>query len=69
MKFRTFSEWLKETRGEDLPEGNISAQWFVGRNIPFVVECAYCKMSMCIASDSVRIDEDGRIYCKDCAGE
>ena len=64
---KTFAEWLKANTGENMPEGSVNAAWFYERNLPMVVECTCCGMTM--ALPSAFVDEDGSIYCSSCKGD
>jgi hypothetical protein len=69
MKYRTFKEWAAEKEIELVPdteEGGFSGQWFVDREIPMVVVCTRCTMSMTVMSPTVRIDDKERVFCKNC---
>ena len=64
---KTFAEWLKANRGEDLPQGSISGAWFVERNIPMIVACTNCESTMCVVS--ALINEDNETFCTTCVDE
>ena len=61
----TFREYVRNHFNVEMPEGNISGLWFSQNSLPMVVRCACCDMSM--ASPSAWIDEDGNVFCSDCA--
>lgn len=61
----SFSEYVK-ARGIEIPEGNISGEWFSKHGYPMVVRCSCCEMTMAIPS--AWIDDEGYTYCADCAG-
>lgn len=46
-------------------DGDIPGSWFQEHNIPMVVRCCCCDMSM--ASPSALIDDSGFTYCGSCA--
>lgn len=62
----SFSEYVKQSRGVEMPHGEISGAWFQEQRIPMVVRCTCCGMTM--ASPSAWIDDEGYTYCSDCAG-
>jgi hypothetical protein len=64
---KTFDKWLKDNRGVSMPEGNVNASWFAENGFPMIVECTCCGMTM--ALPNAMIDDDGNIYCCDCADE
>ena len=57
-------EWLKENRGVEMPEGEISGEWFMQNRVPMVVSCVCCKNTMILPS--ALIDDDGNIFCGSC---
>ena len=61
----SFKEYV-EARGIEIPEGNISGEWFSKYGYPMVVRCACCEMTMAIPS--AYVDDEGYTYCADCAG-
>ena len=65
MAMRTFEQWAKDERGLDLPGNTIPGSWFVEHNIPMVVACTCCEMTMCVVS--ALIDDDGQCYCGSCS--
>lgn len=64
---RTIKEYLLETRNLEIPKEEVSGEWFTKHNLPMVVSCKCCEMSMILFSASV--DEDGYCYCEGCARE
>ena len=62
---KTFEEYVEKRFNIVMPKGNVPGSWFMANSLPMVVKCACCEMSM--ASPSAWIDEDGYIYCNDCA--
>ena len=62
---KSFFEYVR-ARGIDIPEGNISGEWFSKHGYPMVVRCACCEMTMAIPS--AYIDDEGYTLCADCAG-
>lgn len=63
---RTFAQWLKATKGIEMPQGDIDAGWFEEHNLPMIIGCIYCGTRMEIWD--AYIDEDDLVYCADCAG-
>ena len=62
-----FKDWFDENY-EGFPEGNeISAEWFKEHNLPMIVECKCCTMTM--ALPSAFVDEEGYLYCSSCGGD
>ena len=64
---KTVEQYLKETRGIEMPKGEINGTWFAENGLPMVVSCTCCGMTM--ALPSALIDDEGYIYCGSCAGE
>ena len=62
---KNFIQYVKD-RGIEVPEGNISGEWFSKHCYPMVVRCSCCEMTMAIPS--AWIDDEGYTYCSDCAG-
>ena len=62
---KSFRQYLK-ARGIEMPEGSIPGSWFSDHGYPMVVRCACCDMSMAIPS--AYIDDEGYVFCSDCAG-
>lgn len=50
-----------------MPEGTINGGWFAEHDLPMIVSCTCCRMTM--ALPSAYVDEDGYTYCSGCAGE
>ena len=50
-----------------MPEGTINGAWFAEHDLPMIVSCTCCGMTM--ALPSAYVDEDGYTYCSGCAGE
>ncbi len=61
---KTFSAYILDEFGIEVPHGNIPGTWFSENGIPMVVSCTCCGMTM--ASPSALIDEDGCCYCSSC---
>lgn len=64
---KTFNEWLKENRMCEMPKGSVDAGWFIERDLPMIVECSCCGMTM--ALPNAYIDDEGYIYCANCKGD
>jgi len=65
----TAKQWLKENDivlQED-ENGAISGSEFAKYDLPMVVSCFNCEMTMVFFS--ALIDGDGRIFCSECGGE
>ena len=62
---KSFADYIKEHRNLEMPSGNIPGSWFVENSLPMIVHCTCCEMTM--ASPSAWIDDEGYIYCSDCA--
>ena len=61
---KNFYDYMKDN-GIKVPEGNISGAWFYDNDIPMIVMCNCCGMTM--ASPSAWIDDEGHTYCESCA--
>lgn len=61
---KTMLEYLKEIEIE-VPDGEVSGTWFAEHHLPMVVRCTDCGMTMVLFS--AMIDDEGLLYCKDCA--
>ena len=61
---RTVFEWLKDELDIDMPKGDISGEWFAENNLPMIVHCTCCEMTM--ALPSAMVDDNGNIYCPSC---
>ena len=64
---KTFEQWFNERYSKKLPKGNLDSWWFIEHNLPMVVQCVCCEMTM--ALPSAFIDEDNSTYCADCKGD
>lgn len=64
---KTFKEWFEENYKEPMPTGSINAEWFFDRDLPMIVECACCCMTM--ALPSALIDDEGYTVCSSCGGD
>lgn len=61
----SFPEYVETKLNTKMPDGDIPGSWFYELGLPVVVRCSCCEMSMAIPS--AWIDEEGYIYCHDCA--
>lgn len=66
MITRTAKQWIKEELNIEMPNGDISGEWFAENNLPMIVKCTCCEMSM--ALPSAMINNEGEIFCPDCVG-
>lgn len=48
---------------------SVNGTEFEQRRLPMVVACSGCEMTMTFISPSVRIDDDGYVWCRGCTGE
>lgn len=62
---RTAETYIFEERGIEMPKGNIPGSWFVENDLPMIVECACCRMTMTLPS--AMIADDGSCFCPSCA--
>ena len=65
MKTYTAQDYIFNEFGLSMPEGNIPGTWFSDNDLPMVVTCNCCGMTM--ALPTAMISEEGYTYCKDCA--
>jgi hypothetical protein len=67
----TCGEFLKR-QGREFPkanaEGYITGEDYDRADLPMVVSCTACTMTMALHENRA-CDEQGLIYCDDCAGE
>ncbi len=64
---KTAEQYLKDEMNIEMPKGEINGKWFAENGLPMIVECTCCGMTM--ALPSAMIDEEGRIFCSQCAEE
>ncbi len=62
---KTFKAFIKDTFDLNLPSGNISGEWFAKHNMPMIVSCTCCGMTM--VSPSAWVNDDGECFCSECA--
>lgn len=62
---KNFFDYVRTELHTSIPEGDIPGSWFVENDIPMVVDCSCCEMTM--ASPSAWVDDEGYTYCADCA--
>lgn len=62
---KSFKEYFEENWNEKLPEKVINGAWFSEHGFPMIVTCTDCGMTM--ALPNAYVDEDGYIYCSQCA--
>ena len=61
----TFSKFIANRYGIEMPSGDIPGSWFVENGLPMIVACSCCGTTM--ASPWSLVDEDGNCYCGSCA--
>ena len=66
MRVRTAKQWIKEELNIEMPNGNIGGEWFANNNLPMIVQCTCCEMTM--ALPSAMINDAGIIFCQNCVG-
>ena len=64
---RTAEKYIFEEMGVEMPKGEISGEWFAENDLPMVVQCTHCGMTM--ALPSALIDDEGCCYCAGCVDE
>ena len=64
---KTAEQYLKDEMNIEMPQGEINGQWFAENGLPMIVQCTCCGMTM--ALPSAMIDEEGQIFCSQCAEE
>ena len=57
-------EYLKN-KGVEIPKGSIPMAWFDKNDLPVIVECTCCGMTMC--SLNAYLDDEMFTYCSNCA--
>lgn len=67
---QTVKQWL-ESKGRKFPEpdgedGSTSMAAYEAANLPMVIACARCEMTMALTPERA-CDAEGRIFCADCA--
>jgi len=61
----SFREYVESKMNIEMPKGSIPGSWFSEHNLPMIVQCSCCTMTM--AAPSAWIDEEGYTYCSCCA--
>ena len=61
---RTVKQYILEEMGIEMPKGEISGSWFEENNLPMIVQCTCCGMTM--ALPSAMVDDEGKIFCDSC---
>ena len=59
------TEFIRGELGIEIPAGEVNGTWFAENNIPMVVECTDCGMTMIVFS--AYTDDNGQLYCENCA--
>lgn len=62
---KTVRQFLLDEIGLEMPEGNINGAWFVEHDLPIIVECECCGMTL--ALPSAMVDDEGYTFCTTCA--
>jgi hypothetical protein len=62
---KTAKEYILEKRGIEIPSEKVSAEWYIDHDIPMIVACRCCEMTMLV--HSAMVDDDGYAYCGSCA--
>lgn len=69
MFMTTVAEYLAR-RGRKFPtpdaDGRISGERFAEADLPMVVACAHCDMSMVLHERRFVDDESGKLFCDEC---
>ncbi len=61
----TFRNWFeKNYPNEKYPTGNVDGQWFADHDIPMIVSCTCCEMTMVVIS--ALVDNEGQVFCSGC---
>ena len=61
---RTAERYIFEEMGIKMPEGEILGSWFKENNLPMIVQCTCCGMTM--ALPSAMVSDEGEIFCSGC---
>ena len=64
---RTAEKYIWEEMGVEMPKGEIPGSWFAENDLPMIVECTECGMTM--ALPSALVSPDGHCYCHSCVDE
>lgn len=60
-------EFVAAFEAEKAVEGSVSMGTFLAHNVPMVVACTYCEMTMTLPGSY--INENGQIFCRECASQ
>lgn len=63
---KSFELYIKDERNLEMPKGEIPGSWFAENGFPMIVACTCCSMTM--ALPSAFINDEGYVFCSDCAG-
>ena len=66
MRVRTAKQWIKEVLNIEMPNGDIGGEWFAENDLPMIVKCTCCEMSM--ALPSALVNDAGETFCQNCVG-
>lgn len=66
--YRTGMDVMREC-GMNIEATEWSGADFEAAGLPMVVACFNCEMTMCLTSDSVRVNSDNHVFCKGCVDE
>ena len=61
---RTAEQYISEEMGIEMPKGEIPGSWFEENDLPMIVQCTCCGMTM--ALPSAMVSDEGEIFCSDC---
>ena len=64
MRTRTAKQWIKEVLNIEMPDGDIGGEWFAENDLPMIVKCTCCEMSM--ALPSAMVNDAGETFCPSC---
>lgn len=61
---KTFRNYILDEFNIEMPQGEISSAWFYENDLPMVVACTCCGMTM--AAPFALIDRNGQVFCSGC---
>lgn len=67
MRTRIAQQWIKEVLNIEMPSGDISGEWFAENDLPMIVKCTCCEMSM--ALPSALVNDAGETFCQNCVDQ